>query len=265
MRPMMRLVLGLCALVVILAGIALALPSHVTVARSMVINAPESVVFPYLNNLHRFNDWSPWAARDPEMQVTFAGPEAGKGAQIQWSSGKQSVGSGSMEITESNPNRHIDLSVNFNGLDGTSYYDVSPSGSGSKVTWGFGYETGTSPLKRWRGLLLDRFVGAEYRDGLAKLKERIEAERRPTAPSVSATPPTTASTAEQPAAASPDAAPVGAPAGPAPTADPSQTTQSQATAPDAGAAAVASPQSVQPAPATPPAPSATPPKKPKRH
>ncbi|MGC2411017.1 MAG: SRPBCC family protein [Methyloceanibacter sp.] len=243
---MMRLILGLCALVVILAGVALALPSHLTVARSVVINAPEPVVFPYLNNLHRFNDWSPWAARDAQLQVSFSGPEEGKGAKIEWTSGQRSVGQGSMEITGSDPNRHIDLAVNFDGLDGTSYYDVAPSGSGSKVTWGFGYDTGTSPLKRWKGLLLDRFVGAEYRDGLAKLKERIESERRPTAPGVSATPPMTTSTAgEQPTAAVPDPAST---AGPAQTADPSQAAQSQATtAPNA-----ASPQ-------------ASPPKKPKRH
>ena len=79
-----------------------------------------------------------------------------------------------MKITESNPNRHIDLAVKFNGLDGTSYYEVVPSGSGSKVTWGFGYESGPARSERWKGLLLDRYVGAEYRDALAKLKDKIE-------------------------------------------------------------------------------------------
>ena len=97
MRPIMRLILGLCALAVILAGVALALPGHVTVARSMVINAPESVVFPYLNNVHRFGDWSPWASRDPELTVNYSGPDQGKGAKVEWTSSKASVGTGSME------------------------------------------------------------------------------------------------------------------------------------------------------------------------
>jgi len=235
MRPMMRLILGLCALVVILAAVSLALPSHVTVARTQVIGAPETVVFPYLNNLHRFGDWSPWAARDPNLQVRFSGPEEGKGAKMEWMSSVRSVGSGSMEITSSDPNRHIDLAATLNGLEGTAYYEVAPSGSGAKVTWGFGYDTGTSPLKRWKGLLLDRYVGAEYRDGLAKLKDRIETERRPTAPSASATPPMTTS-----------------PAGAAPTADPAQT---QATA---------APEPAPPPAAAPPTPPAPAPKKPKR-
>ena len=152
MRPIMRLILGLCALAVILLGVAFALPGQVTIARSVVINAPELIVFPYLNDLHRFGDWSPWAARDPELAATFSGPDQGKGAKVEWTSSKPSVGAGSMQITESNPNRHIDLAVNFNGLDGTSYYEVVPSGSGSKVTWGFGYEFGHEPAQALEGI-----------------------------------------------------------------------------------------------------------------
>jgi hypothetical protein len=168
--------------VLILAGVALALPGHVVVARSVVIGAPEYIVFPYLNDLRRFGGWSPWASRDPQLTVSYSGPDQGKGAKVEWSSTKASVGNGSMEITESNPSRHIDLAVVFNGLDGTSYYDIAPSGSGSKVTWGFGYDSGASPLKRWKGLMLDRYLGAEFRDGLQKLKDKVESERRPMAP-----------------------------------------------------------------------------------
>jgi hypothetical protein len=182
MRPILRLILGLCALVVILVGVALALPSHVTITRSTVINAPESVVFPYLNNVRRFGDWSPWASRDPQLTVSYSGPEQGPGAKVEWTSRKASVGSGSMEITKSDPNRHIGLAADFNGLEGTSYYDIAPSGSGSKVTWGMSYDPGTSPLKRWKGLLLDRYLGAEFRDGLANLKDKVESERRPVEP-----------------------------------------------------------------------------------
>ena len=235
MRPIMRLILGLCSLALILLGVAFALPGQVTIARSVVINAPESVVFPYLNDLHRFGDWSPWAARDPELSATFSGPDQGKGAKVQWTSNKPSVGAGSMEITESNPNRHIDLAVSFNGLDGTSFYEVAPSGSGSKVSWGFGYESGTSPLKRWKGLLLDRYVGAEYRDALAKLKDKIESERRPVAPSA---PPTAAiGPPEQPGAVAPVPG----------TSAPAEAPGAQQAAPAAPAAQTATPSPPEPA------------------
>jgi len=238
MRPMMRLILGLGALVVILAGVALELPRQVTVARSAVINAPEAVVFSYLNNLKRFNEWSPWAERDPQLQTALSGAEQGQGAKIQWTSSQKSVGSGSMEITESNPNRHIGLDVDFNGLDGASYYDISPSGSGSKVIWGFSYESGASPLKRWKGLMLDRYIGAEYNDGLANLKELIESERRPTAPSPA--PPAAAPMVQ----GQPDGALVADPAMAAPGSD-----APPETVPEAPAAEQAAPQAAeQPAP-----------------
>jgi hypothetical protein len=209
MRPMTRLVLGVVALAGILGAVALGLPPHVTVARSVVINAPESAIFPYLNNLHRFGSWSPWSARDPKLAVSYGGPESGQGARVTWTSKKPSVGSGSMEISETQPNRRIDLAVNFNGLEGTSSYDIVPSGSGSKVIWSFGYDSGSSPLKRWKGLMLDGFVGAEYRTGLDRLKETVEADRRPTMPTISPTSPGGVSSQPVPPAATlpPGAAP----------------------------------------------------------
>lgn len=185
MRPLMRLVLGLAALAAILVAVSIGLPAHVTVARSVVINAPESAIFPYLNDLHNFKDWSPWKARDPDLDIAHSGSEKGKGAAIAWTSDKRGVGTGSMEITESEPNRRIGMDVNFNGLEGTSAFELTPAGSGSKLTWNFGFETGSSPLKRWKGLMLDGLVGTEYRAALDKVKEKVETERRPTVPTAS--------------------------------------------------------------------------------
>ena len=236
MRPMTRLILGTASLAGIFAAVALGLPSHVTVSRSVVINAPESVIFPYLNNLHKFEDWSPWRARDPQLAVSYGGPESGQGARVTWSSKKPSVGTGSMEISESQPSRRIDLVVNFNGLDGTSSYDIVPSGSGSKVIWTFGYESASNPLKRWKALMLDGFVGAEYRTGLDRLRDKIETDRRPTMPTISPTPQAGVSTQpEQPAAALPPGAP---PPPGAPVPQGAATAPGQA-APQAGAGAPA--------------------------
>jgi uncharacterized protein YndB with AHSA1/START domain len=149
MGPLVRLILGLGALVLILAAVALGLPAHVTVARSVVINAPEEVIYPYLNDLRHFPKWSPWTARDPNMKVTFSGPPEGKGAKIAWVSEQPSVGTGSMEIVETNPSRSINLAASYNGLEGASSYQLAPAGAGiagSKVTWTFGYDTGSSPF-----------------------------------------------------------------------------------------------------------------------
>ncbi|MBM3544654.1 MAG: SRPBCC family protein [Alphaproteobacteria bacterium] len=182
MSPLMRLVLGIAALLAILAAVSIALPGHVSVSRSVVINAPESAVYPYLNTMRNFSDWAPWRIRDPNLQMTFSGPAQGKGAHVDWVSGSGSIGTGSMEIVDGDPNRSIDLAVNFNGVEGTSAYTLVPSGSGSKLSWSFSYDTGINPLKRWRGVMLDNLIGPDYSAGLNKLKANIEETRRPMAP-----------------------------------------------------------------------------------
>jgi Polyketide cyclase / dehydrase and lipid transport len=263
MRPLMRLVLGLVGLVAILAAVAVGLPAHVTVARSVVINAPESAVFPYVNNLHRLGDWSPWKLRDPELNMTYGGPEEGKGAQVQWTSQKPSIGSGSMSISDSNLNRSVELAANYNNVEGTSSFEIGPSGSGSKLTWSFGYDTGSSPLKRWKALMLDGFIGAEYRAGLDKLKEKIEADRRPLiSPTLSVTPPapSVSSQPEQPSAALPGgAAPSGTPVPPSGAPAPGQPAQAGAGTPGAAGSQTAGTASGAQTGATTTVPETTPP------
>jgi len=269
MRPLVRLVLGLVGLVAILAAVAVGLPAHVTVARTVVINAPESAVFPYVNNLHRFGDWSPWKLRDPQLAITYGGPEEGKGALIQWTSQKPSIGTGNMQISDSNLNRSVELAANFNNLEGTSSFEIAPSGSGSKITWSFGYDTGSSPLKRWKALTLDGFIGSEYRAGLDRLKETVEADRRPLTsptPSVTPGPPGVSSQPEQPSAALPGGV-AGAPAQPGgttPSGQPGQAAPGAPAAPATGSQTAGTPSSPQtgatttvpettaPAPAPPP-------------
>lgn len=269
MRPLVRLVLGLVGLVAILAAVAVGLPAHVTVARTVVINAPESAVFPYVNNLHRFGDWSPWKLRDPQLAITYGGPEEGKGALIQWTSQKPSIGTGNMQISDSNLNRSVELAANFNNLEGTSSFEIAPSGSGSKITWSFGYDTGSSPLKRWKALMLDGFIGSEYRAGLDRLKETVEADRRPLTsptPSVTPVPPGVSSQPEQPSAALPGGV-AGAPAPPGgttPSGQPGQAAPGAPAAPATGSQTAGTPSSPQtgatttvpettaPAPAPPP-------------
>lgn len=274
MRPMTRLFLGIVVLVGILAAVSVGLPAHVTVARSVVINAPELSVFPYLANLKHFHDWSPWAARDPQLQLTYSGPKSGKGAHVDWVSQVRSIGTGSMEITSADPNKTLELAVNFNGLDGTSIYDIVPSGSGSKLTWSFGYDLGSSPLKRWKALALDGFIGAEYRVGLDKLKARIEEDRRPLAPTTGLVPQpgsvggTSSQFEQQPSAALQPGTPT--PAGtPATTGTATPATGAAApgaaagAAPAQGAPAAGTPASQPTADAVTPAPpAAAPPKKP---
>lgn len=175
MSGLKRLTFGIFLLAFVMVAVAFALPNHVLVERSTVINSLEADIFPYLNNLKKFNAWSPWAARDPETHYIFTGPIRGKGARMEWDS--DIVGTGSLEITDSQPGKSLIVALDF-GVQGraNSRWSLSPSGAGTRVRWGFETEVGNNPVKRWMSLLFDRWIGKDYEEGLANLKKVVEAE-----------------------------------------------------------------------------------------
>src|SRR5690242_5339053 len=100
---MLHLILIAIPIVVVLFIILVASrPSEFRVTRSATIAAPPSAVFNHVNDLHRWEAWSPWAKLDPNAKNSFAGPEAGVGAVMAWV-GNNKVGEGRMTITESRP------------------------------------------------------------------------------------------------------------------------------------------------------------------
>ena len=184
MRPMTRLVLGTALLAGIFAAVALGLPSHVTVSRSVVINAPESAIFPYLNNLRRIRGL-----------VAVEGARSAIGREL-WRSSERPGRAGHVveQETFDRHGQHGDQRGpaqpphrpcrEFQRLGRHEFVRRRALGLGSKVIWTFGYDSGTSPLKRWKALMLDGFVGAEYRTGLERLRDKVEADRRPTMPTM---------------------------------------------------------------------------------
>ena len=84
MRLIKRIFGILVVLVIALVAIAFILPREVAVSRSVEIAAPPAAVFPHVNSLQKFSEWSPWSSIDPDMQVTYTGPEMGVGNKMEW-------------------------------------------------------------------------------------------------------------------------------------------------------------------------------------
>ncbi len=81
----MRKALGILGVVVVVAIAAILIyastkPDSFRVQRTASMNAPPEKIFPYLNELERWREWSPYEARDPNMKRAYAGPKSGKGA-----------------------------------------------------------------------------------------------------------------------------------------------------------------------------------------
>lgn len=166
-----KVLLGISALLVLLILSAYLLPRMVRVERSRTINQPVGILFESVNNLKNWEGWSPWHQIDTAMEITYHGME-GQGASYTWKSENKKAGSGTLTITESRANEYIATSMDF-GKQGaaSAWYRFVPSDSGTVVTWGFESDMGNSPIGRYVGLMMDKWIGADYEKGLDNLEK----------------------------------------------------------------------------------------------
>lgn len=173
MRRILYVLIFLALLV--LAGFLF--PRVATTERSVYINEPPDVVFPYVNNFRNFNKWSPWFNIDPQTKYTYDGFAEGVGSTMRWHSDDPKVGSGSQAITASEPYSRVAMALDF-GAQGKaeSEFKLVPQGSGTNVTWSFSSDMGGGPIARWMGLMVSKMVGNSFQEGLQKLKQVVEKE-----------------------------------------------------------------------------------------
>ena len=175
MRLIKRLIIGLIIAAAVLVAVAYILPRNVTVERSVTINAPAAVIFPHVNSLKMNEAWSPWIDRDPQIKLTYSGPDAGVGSKLTWTSDHPQVGNGSNMITESIPDQSVKTALDFGAMGtATAWITLAEDGTATQVKWGFTTDMGMNPAARWMGLMMDKWVGADYQTGLTRLKALVE-------------------------------------------------------------------------------------------
>ena len=130
-----------------------------------------------MNDLHKWQEFSPWAKRDPNAVTTFEGPSAGTGAVFSWA-GNSEVGEGRMTIVESRPNDLVRFRLDFvKPFAGTNEVEFrfTPQGDQTLVVWTM---TGENDfVGKAIGLVLDMdaMIGGDFEQGLADLKTLSEA------------------------------------------------------------------------------------------
>ena len=75
-----KILIGLAVIVVVFIIIVATRPADFRVTRSATISAPAAVVFAQVNDLHKWEAWSPWEKMDPALKRTYEGQSAGTGA-----------------------------------------------------------------------------------------------------------------------------------------------------------------------------------------
>ncbi len=169
MTALKRVIIGLVTLIGLIVLIGFLLPRQVHVERSIVINAPQAELFEALNSFKRFNEFSPWAALDPNTQYTYEGPESGVGAKMSWVSSDPDLGSGTNEIVESKAPDFIRTRLDFGGPPAEATFTFAPADGATRVTWGFDGDLGNNPIMRFVGLMFDKWLGSDFEKGLSRM------------------------------------------------------------------------------------------------
>jgi hypothetical protein len=174
----MALTIGVI-IVLVLVGVLVAAarkPDEFRMQRSARINAPADRIFPHINDLHRWEAWSPFEKLDPAMNKTFAGAPSGPGAVYEWD-GNKKAGKGRMEITRSTEPSEVVIKLDFikpfEGHNVTTF-TMTPAADGTDVTWAM---TGPTPFaaKIFHVFVnMDRLIGKDFESGLAGLKSVSE-------------------------------------------------------------------------------------------
>lgn len=154
-------------------------PSDFSVSRSTTVSAPSEIVFEQVNDLHKWQAWSPWAKIDPKAAIVYEGPLAGVGAAFAWS-GNMQVGQGRMTITESRTNEEIRFKLDFaKPMKGTNIavFAFKPDGDQTVVSWTmYGKK---NFIAKAMGLVMscEKMIGGNFEKGLASMKSLAEAAK----------------------------------------------------------------------------------------
>lgn len=167
-----RLVIVVLAAVGVVMVLAMRQPDTFTVERRTSVAAPPERVFAQINDFHNWANWSPWAKLDPAMTLSITGPASGVGAVYEWK-GNSDVGSGRMEIKESQAPNQVTIDLHFlTPIESRSLttFQITPTASGSDVIWTMRGEN--SFFSRIMNVFtsMDAMIGPDFEKGLAQLK-----------------------------------------------------------------------------------------------
>lgn len=176
MKILKTIGLVLAGLLFLIVLISVFLPSTYHVERSIVINKKPAVPFGLIKNFKDWNQWSPWHARDTQMQILYSETTGEIGSWYQWESSNPDVGRGKMTITKLAENQLIEMAFSFDDMDPEAVtFKFEPAGDGVKITWAM--DGGCSGMPwywvvpgKYFGLMMDKFIGPDYEKGLNNLK-----------------------------------------------------------------------------------------------
>jgi len=178
-----KILIALAVVIIIFVIVVALQPAAYRVVRTATIAAPPGRVFQEVNDLHKWEAWSPWVKIDPACKMTYEGPAAGPGTSMAWV-GNSSVGAGRMTITDSRPDDliriQLDFEKPFKGTN-TAEFTFAPKGDQTQVTWAMWGEKNfiTKAIGMFVGM--DKMIGGQFEQGLMQLDAVVRSSSTPRA------------------------------------------------------------------------------------
>lgn len=147
------------------------LPRDYSIRSTIDIAAPPERVFPMINELAQWENWSPWSEQ-AGLDVQYSGESSGVGSMQTWSDPR---GDGKLWISDSQLNQRVIYKMRSGGFpEMENTIQLKPTDDGTNVTW---TSEGKLPSGAFYGYFARLFapgMQAEYDRGLAKLKSVAE-------------------------------------------------------------------------------------------
>ena len=174
MTRLLEILISFAIVATLFLIVGIVLPSSRSLVERVETNRKATIVFDTLNSFARFKDWNAIPARDPKMQMSVSGPDAGVGATFTYASKKSEVGSGSWKIVESVPNERIAIDIDNDrmGTGKHTEFKLTPTGKNKRnieIAQSYRVNYGWNLLGRYAGLYVRSHVGDDMKFGLAKL------------------------------------------------------------------------------------------------
>ncbi|MEM6478024.1 MAG: SRPBCC family protein [Pseudomonadota bacterium] len=157
-----------CLTIAALAAASFALPRHVSVERSAMIEAAPEAVLALAASNSGYQAFNPYADLDPALEIELFGPASGVGSGFHFNS---KDGAGSQTIAEVTAER-VSYSLDLGALgQPTQSISTEPRAVGTWVTWRMESDLGFNPAMRVFGLFMDNMVGPNFELGLEKIAD----------------------------------------------------------------------------------------------
>lgn len=172
--------LALAGLIVLVLIIASFKSNDCHFERSITLSAPASAAFPYVSDLHKWQEMSPYVKLDPNAQYTFTTPASGVGAAMTWS-GNGNVGAGKLTIMEIQSNELVRMRLEMGKpfkCDNVVRFTLKQSGPQTTVTWAMSGKSNFISKVMSIFMNMDKMVGRQFEEGLGNLKRLVESAGR---------------------------------------------------------------------------------------